>query len=242
MAEPEKPIEIDDQGQTAEHEPPKGGNSLALRFERFKAWYLERKKWTIPASVVVFILLLAAIPFTRYPLAGMVLKHDLNVSVIDATADTPVSGATVSFGSISAQTDGSGKAVLHNVKAGHHKIVFSKKYYKDQSVSLLVPILSQKTTPQVHLVATGRQVKISVTNLINKNPLADVDIKVADITAKTDNTGSAIVVLPAGTTTAKATLSLENYNDAEVTVKVSNGQIQANPFTLTPAGKIYFLS
>lgn len=246
MADTEKPIEIDEQDQPAEPkhqpEPAKAGNAHGSRLQRFKSWYGQRKKWTIPASVLLFLLLLFAIPFTRYTLAGMVLKRDLSVAVIDSTANTPVSGATVSVGSITAQTDGAGKATLHKVKVGNHQVLFSKKYYADNTTSLLVPILSQKSTPQVKLVATGRQVKITVTNLINKNQLAGVDIKVAGTTSKTDGSGSAIVVLPASTTTAQATLSLSGYNDATVTVKVSNDQIENNPFTLTPAGKVYFLS
>ena len=245
MAEEYKPIEVQEPAEAPEgseasgEAPKKAGDS---RIQRFKSWYGERKKWTIPASVLLFILLLAAIPPTRYAIAGMVVKRDLTVNVTDATAGTPVSGATVSFGSASAETDGTGKAVLLAVKAGHHKISFSKKYYQDRSADILVPILSQKSTPQIHMTATGRQVKITALNAINKSVLSDVEIKVADITAKTDKNGTALIVLPAGTTEKEATLSLVGYNDAKVTVKVSNDKIQDNSFNLTPAGKVYFLS
>src|SRR5258706_2045215 len=126
MAEPENPIEIEDSQQELGEAPaeaseaePKSKPAHAGRIERFKSWYGERKKWTIPASVLLFILLLFAIPPTRYALAGTVIKHDLSVKVLDATAGTPVSGASVSLGSQSAETDGTGKAVLHRVKAGH---------------------------------------------------------------------------------------------------------------------------
>lgn len=249
MAEDQTPTEINDSDPeptevpSEEHEAaPKSKPSGTSRLDRFKSWYTQRKKWTIPASVVLFILLLAAIPLTRYTIAGTVIKHDLSVKVLDATAGTPVSGATVSLGSSSAETDGTGKAILHKVKAGRHTVSFSKKYYQNQTAKLLAPILSQKTTPQIQMTATGRQVKISVANLINKKVLSDVDIKVADISAKTDKNGSALIVLPAGTTEKAATLSLDGYNDAKVTVKVSNDKIQENDFNLTPAGKVYFLS
>jgi hypothetical protein len=249
MAEEEKPIEINEPeaelsgapAEPSEH-PPKPEAAQASRIERFKSWYTQRKKWTVPASVLLFILLLAAVPPTRYALAGTVIKHDLSVKVIDATAGTPVSGATVSLGTINAETDGTGKAVLHKVKAGHHALSFTKKYYKDQKASVLAPIFSQKTTPQIQMTATGRQVKINITNAINKKVLSDVGIQVADISAKTDKNGSALIVLPAGTTEKEATLSLDGYNDAKVTVKVSNDKIQDNNFNLTPSGKVYFLS
>jgi hypothetical protein len=212
------------------------------KLDRFKSWYAEHKKWTIPATVLLVILLLAGIPFTRYNLAGLALKRNLTLKVVDSTANTPVSGATVKVGSVSVQTDNSGLATLHNVKVGHHKVVLSKKYYQDKTIDELVPIFSQKNTPSTQLVATGRQVKITVTNLINKKPLADVEIKAAGTTSKTDTTGSAVIVLPAGATDQKAALSADGFNDATVTLKVSNDKIQDNAVNLTPSGKVYFLS
>lgn len=228
--------------QTAPEKPPKTPKQPAGRWQKYKNWYLERKKWTIPLSILLFILILAAVPFTRYQIAGLVVKKDFNVEVLDATAHTPVSGATVSLGSVSAETNGNGKAVLRDVKPGGHKLLLSKKYYQSSNPAVTVPLLSQKTIPALQMTATGRQVKITVDNLISKKPLSGVDIKFADISAKTDLSGNATVVLPAGVSQQTASLSLNGYNDAQVTVKVSNDKIQQNNFTLTPAGKVYFLS
>lgn len=237
--------ETDDELEVVEEpeaQAPAESHDPANRFERLKTWYLDRKKWTIPASVLLLILILAGVPFTRYSLAGLVVKKDFSIKVVDSTANTPVSGATVSLGSVSAETDGTGKAVLHRVKPGPHKLQLSKKYYTAKNPTLNVPLFSQKTVPTIQMTATGRQVKISVVNLITKKPLSDVDIKLADISAKTDKAGNATVVLPAGVSQQDATLSLDNYNDAKVIVRVSNDKIQENDFSLTPAGKVYFLS
>lgn len=223
-------------------QPTPAKNTGESRLARFKTWYGERKKWTIPASVLLLILILAAVPFTRYNLAGLAVKKDFSVKVVDSTAGTPVSGATVSLGGVSAETDSSGKAVLHHVKPGSHPISISKKYYKDVSAPLLVPLLKQKNTPQVNLTATGRQVKVTIKNLINKNVLADVTISAAGVTAKTDKTGSATMVLPVGSQQQQAKLSLDGFNTASVSIKVSNDKIQENDFSLTPAGEVYFLS
>src|SRR6266446_4719422 len=221
---------------------PSNQSGIKAHWQRFKNWYLDHKKWTIPATIVLILLILAAVPFTRYELAGLGLKRDISLKVIDAATATPVSGATVSVGPVSAQTDGSGKATLHHLKVGQYTVLITKKYYKDGKASLINPILSQKNVPSIQLTATGRQVQISVTNLINKNPLGNVDISVGGVTAKTDQSGKATVVLPVGAGQQKANLSLSGYNDADVTVQVSNDKIQNNPFTLTPAGKVYFLS
>lgn len=216
---------------------PIGGS----RLQRFRRWYVEHKKWTIPASVLMLLLILAVVPWSRYQAAGLVVKKDFNIQILDSTSHSPVSEATVKAGSVSAQTDGNGRVKLR-LSAGRHAIVITKKYYKDQRASVLVPILDQKTTPAVDIDATGRQVKIVVKNLISQKTLENVDIKVADIIAKTDKNGEAIVVLPAGALEQKTNLSLKGYNNSEVVVKISIEEVLENNFDLTPTGKVYFLS
>lgn len=212
------------------------------RWHRFTHWYKTNKKKSIPLTIVILIAVLAAIPWTRYRGAAMAVSQDFTIKVMDSTAATPVSGADISVGAQHALTNANGVATLHQIKVGHRTVLITKKYYKDERVSVLVPILKQKTTPTIQFVATGRQAKISVKNVITNAPLADVDIKVADISAKTDKSGSATVVLPVGTTSEKATLSLNGYNDAKVQVKANDKTIAQNDFTMTPVGKVYFLS
>lgn len=210
-------------------------------WQRLRGWYTSHKKLSIPLSVLILFLLLMVLPFTRYSFAGIAVKKNFTLQVIDSTTSVPVSGATVSSGTAIAQTDGNGKTSLR-LSVGKHEVKVAKKYYKDGEISVLVPILKSKSPPEVKLQATGRQVKISVKNSISREALADVDIEVLDISAKTDKEGNALIVLPAGTSNQKASLSLEGYNKAEVSVKISDTKVEENEFTLTPAGKIYFLS
>lgn len=210
-------------------------------WQRLRGWYTSHKKLSIPLSLLILFLLLMVLPFTRYSLAGIAVKKNFTLQVIDSTTSVPVSGATVSSGTAIAQTDGNGKTSLR-LSVGKHEVKVAKKYYKDGEISVLVPILKSKSPPEVKLQATGRQVKISVKNSISKEALADVDIEVLDISAKTDKEGNALVVLPAGTATQKASLSLKGYNDVEVEVKVDDKTVAENDLSLTPAGKIYFLS
>lgn len=212
------------------------------RWHRFVGWYKNHKKKSIPLTILVLLTVLAAIPWTRYQLAGLVLNQNFSLKVVDSVTNSPVSGASVSAGNVSALTDGSGRVTLRKIKVGWRTLSVTKKYYSSSKTQKLVPIFKQKTAPTVQLVATGRQVKISVKNLISHAALSNVDIKIADVSAKTDNTGSAIVVLPAATKSAKAALSLSGYNNSAVTVSVSDQTIQENGFNLTPTGKVYFLS
>ncbi len=178
----------------------------------------------------MLLILLGAIPWSRYALAGLVLKKDISLHVVDSTAGTPVSGADVQIGSVHSLTNANGSVTLHSVKVGSHVAQVTKKYYKNAEVKVLIPILTQKNPANVKMAATGRQVKVTVNNLISHEALSNVNIKVADITAKTDKTGSAIIVLPIGKASEKASLQLDGYNDSSVNINVDDKTIKENKF------------
>jgi hypothetical protein len=191
---------------------------------------------------VVALLILFGLPFTRYHLAGLALKKNYTVQVYDSETHSPVSGASVSVGSLNATTNGAGFALFKHLSVGSHTAIATKKYYKDGQAKILVPILKQKSGGAIFLAATGRQVKVTVTNSINGEKLNGVTINVSDINGKTDASGEATLVVPADTTSAKAIFSADGYNDKTVTLTVSDKEVKNNDVKLTPAGKIYFLS
>jgi hypothetical protein len=211
-------------------------------FVRFKDWYVGNKKLSIPLSVLALLLIILAIPMTRYSIAGLALKQNYVVQVSDSETKSPVSGATVSSGGVSSTTDGSGFAVLKHLSVGKHNVAITKKYYKDGQAKVLVPIFKQKKTGIVLLSATGRQVKVMAINLINGDKINGVTIKVGDTNGKTDNSGEATLVVPANSTSMQATLSADGYNDKTVTLTVNDQEVKNNEVKLTPAGKVYFLS
>lgn len=215
----------------------------ASRWQRFRRWYGSHKKLAIPLTILTCLLLLFAIPFTRYAIAGLFISHDVQVEVLDSNTGKPVSDAQVMAGSgTTGTTSGNGLATLRDVKAGPTTIKVSKKYYKDGQINATIGVMAPKSAIKASLEATGRQVKVKVLNTITQKALPAVEIAVADIKAKTDKSGEAVVVLPVGPKTQPAELKLTGYNDAKVTIKVSDTEIAENNFKLTPTGKIYFLS
>ncbi|MDB5161056.1 MAG: hypothetical protein JWO96_436 [Candidatus Saccharibacteria bacterium] len=252
MDDEQKPDELNLPVQPAPEEqvarPPEESEPVAVLAEKpafYVAawrWYLARKKWTIPASILLAILVLAAIPWSRYHAAALVIKKDLTVEIKDSKTNTPVSGAAVSYAGQTLITNAEGKAVLPKLKAGHHPAVISKKYYKDQPIDIFSPILAPKNPSRVSLIATGRQVPVHVTDYVDDKPLAGATITIADTNAKTDSKGDATVVVPAGLNEQKAVAKLEGYNDGQFTVNADAQQPAATKIKLVPAGKIYFFS
>jgi hypothetical protein len=219
--------------------PPALGDNGQRRGLRH--WITSHRKVSVPLFVVFVLAILAAVPYTRYVLAGMVLNKDFLVQVTDSQTNKPVSSASVTLAGKTVLTNNLGIARLH-VRVGSAKIDISKKYYQSISKNVLVPIGSQKPLEEVSLVATGRQVPIVVTDKISGQPVANATVSARGTEAKTDTTGQVTMVLPADTVTVSATVSGSGYNTATVTIKVTAAVDPANTFQITPSGKLYFVS
>ena len=199
---------------------------------------LVRNKWTW-VSVVVLLVIVFGLPFTRYKVLGLVLKKSITITVIDSKTATPVSNAQLELAGNSVKTDANGTAHL-KASVGQQNLVIKKQYYRDLTSSYFVGF---KTEPsRVKLTATGRLVPITVLNKVTGKPMTGVQVRVLNTTAKTNTKGQAIIALPTKTSTNPGKLSLSGYNSADVTVQVTDKVVKANSFEITPAGHIYFLS
>lgn len=211
----------------------------------FKEWVKSKQgkmALAIIAGVILLVGILFAVPVTRYAIAGTFIRKDVSVSVVDNKTGKPISDAEVSVANASGKTDKDGKITLGQIPVGQYQLNVKKKHFKDLAVSVTVPILSAVNTGEVKLEATGRQVPITVTNKIGGQALGKVTITADDTTAITDDKGEAILVLPANATSVKATLKADGYNDQQVDVTVTEQADDKNKFSVTPSGKLYFLS
>lgn len=212
---------------------------------RLSAWwhiFLVRRKLSIPIITITTLLLLAAIPWSRYPLFGLFLKQEYAIQVTDSHTGKPVSNAAVSLGSATGNTDANGEVTLKS-NVGSQTLKVEKKYYEFASQRVTVPLTRKKGVFKiVAVVATGRQVPVSVRNNISGQALANITIKAADTEVITDEKGQATIVLPATGDNFDAELSGAGVNTVSVKIKVGETLLSENEFSVTPSGKIYFLS
>jgi hypothetical protein len=214
---------------------------LKSKLENYASAYWAKKKLTLPATLLVLILIVLAVPVTRYWSLGFFIKSPVSISVTDSKTNQPVSSAQVSISGKVFKSDANGK-VSGKIKLGRDTVSVAKQYYTSSSKSVTVTFSKSHNTFKISLLATGRQVPVVITNKVTGKPLANAVIKVAKTEAKTDKTGKAIIVLPTTLATQKASVSFSGYNDNNVVVQVTDKVVAANSFTLTPAGKLYFLS
>lgn len=200
---------------------------------------LFKNKWLwISFSVVIIAVL--ALPVTRYAVLGLVIKHDVVFTVTDSKTNAPVSNALITLRGKATKTDAYGKATI-KAPYGKANLSVAKQYFETHSLNLLIGFKSHQTS-KIPLVATGRQVPISVVDLVTGKPLADAQITILDTTAKTDQKGQTSIVLPTATSSVAATVTLNGYNTASTSVQVTDLAVAANTISLTPTGRLYLLS
>jgi hypothetical protein len=204
--------------------------------DKLRDFFKSRKVWYVVAALVVLIL---ALPMTRYKVLGLAIKKSVTVTVLDSSTATPVSNADVDLGGTTVKTDANGKAKVR-AGVGKHTLSITKKYYQDLKTPYFVGF--KASSKAVKLIATGRLVPVTVTNKVTGQPVAGAQIKVSGTTAKTDAKGQATIALPTKNSTEKASLSLKGYNDSDIVITVTDKKDKANSFELTPAGQVYFLS
>jgi hypothetical protein len=201
---------------------------------------LFKNKWTWVA-VAVLIIIIFALPVTRYKILGLLIKKPITITVLDSRTATPVSSAEVQLGGDSAKTDAGGRVKI-DASLGKHSLRISKQYYQILSVTYFVGFKAPGQPVSEKLTATGRLVPITVLNNITGKPLSGADVKLKGTTAKTNSKGQADVALPTTASSYGANLTLTGYNSADITVTVTDQVVKANTFQLTPAGHVYFLS
>lgn len=207
--------------------------------------FLKTKKGKITAiilSIVLIIAVLLAIPATRYAILGTFIHKDVSLTVLDSVSKKPVSGATVTLGVYSATSNADGVAKVESVPVGDYTLEVQKKYYEASSQGYTVPVLSSPQDVQPTIKATGRTVTITVTNKITGGSVSDANVTVSGASVTTDGEGIAEIILPVQQAPQKGTVKAKNYNDADFELTVTNSDDQKQKVSVTPSGKIYFLS
>lgn len=205
------------------------------------------KKLAIPLAIVLVLVVIVAVPFSRYPVLGLVVKKNAIVLVQDASTKAPISDVVVTIGGKTSKTNGLGKAEIKSLPIGKHNVKLSKKYYKDSEATIGVGLFNKFgfNAPQsfdTTMVATGRQVAVQVVNKISGKGIVGATINAGDVEAKSGTEGKTIIVVPAGTTKQKVIVTLDGFNKAETEIEVKENEIKQNKVEITPTGKVYFLS
>jgi hypothetical protein len=252
-AKPETEAETEAKTREAATEPtkpdsPPPQSSSPKHTKRFVSKlksFASTKKGRVVLAVLLAALVTAALmafPTTRYAILGTVIKKDVTLVVLDSKTNMPISEAEVLFADQTATSNSDGRVQFTQVPVGEYEATVNKTYYESISQPITVSILSAQQEFESRIEATGRQVSVKVVNKISGKPLQGATVSVLSTTATTNNDGEAVIVLPASKTSEKGTVKLQDHNDQNIKVIITEADDKRNSFGLTPSGKIFFLS
>lgn len=217
-------------------EQPQVKQSKLKRF--FKA-YWRKKRWTLPVTELLIIVVLLAVPITRFLLVGWFWREDVTITVYDSQNHSRVTQATVKIDGKIIQTDKNGQAKLDGIHIGTRQVTIEKKYYKSATNHITIDVFDRGKNYDASLQATGRLGKVTVTNRISGIAVEGALINAGDNNqARTDEAGVANVIMPADKPKLTITITANNYTKTQ-SVVTQNKEMQLQ---LTPTGKMFFLS
>jgi len=212
------------------------------RGTRFRA-FLKTKNGRALAVlfvVVAVLVVLFAVPFTRYAMLSPFVKKEVAFTIIDAETKRPVTDATVQLGALSVQTDKDGLARFAAAPVGEPSLTVTKQYYEGYDNSYTVPVVFNPEVRTVELKATGRQVSVLINHKVTNKPVANITISSEGTKAISDSDGIATIILPPAKDTWLAEVSGDGFNTAPLELKYNPGETATT--SVTPKGSILYLS
>jgi len=186
-------LEAEDEARdtTAEAKPPKRG---------FKEWFKDiwakpAGRWGIIGGASLFIIILFAIPQSRYfVLNNLSIRSSVGITIIDSSTQLPLKDVTVSVAGNTAQTDNDGNARLYHVRLGATTLQVSKRAFTgiDQKVTVG---WGSNPLSQLSLNPSGSQYTFTVTDYLSGKPVERVQAVSGEGNAASDDTGKIVLTL-----------------------------------------------
>ncbi|HEX4662467.1 MAG TPA: hypothetical protein VH144_02540, partial [Candidatus Saccharimonadales bacterium] len=245
MDEPDtEPASTDknDEPETPVEKEPTDATKPAATPNKFKQWIHSHKKLSmLYAAIIVLVIaaVIVALTDARFAVMNLFLKASANVTVVDEKTHQPIPNAKVTIDNVSAQTDKKGVAMLAKIQFGPQTAKIEKDAYASLQTTIRIESSPQKASVNLH--PTGTPLTFTVTNKISAVAIKGVKVTFNSSDALTNDKGVATLnVPPQSVAEVEVTLSADGYNTTTQKVKID--QATKNTASLTPSGKLYFLS
>lgn len=208
---------------------------------RVKAALGRHKKHVLLGGMGAVVLAAATLTLTdaKYAAMNLVAKADVAVVVVDSVTKQPVPEAVVSIGPKWVATDNKGIARLSDVPYGGVSVEVVKFAYGTMTHRAKITADGQVVT--VGLTPTGTPVRFKVTNSLTGLPLEGAKVSFGSADALSDKDGGvSLSIPPQRTDTIEVSVSRETMQTIVTTVRLNARETTA--VSLTPGGKVYFLS
>lgn len=204
-------------------------------------WGNPIARWATFCVVLVGLVALAVVPYTRYFLLNAAgARSGASVIVVDATSEQPLPRVQVTLGETTQETNDAGKVTFTNVRLGDQKLTIERVAFAPVEKTVTIGWGSNPLGEQP-LKATGAQYTVVVTDFVSGRPVTNAKATSGDAAAQADKTGKIIVTLDnpkEGTVTLHVVAA--GYQPKDVTV--STDTKTAQKAALLPAKNVVYVS
>jgi hypothetical protein len=219
---------LEDSPKSEIQQPEKPKKTKFKKLLKSKIFYL----------ILLILLGIFSVPYTRYKILGYVITKNVSLSITDSITKDQVSNVSVFVNGRKYSTSSAG-TVSFNLGVGPHQIQVSKAYYKSYEDKLFVGFFSN-TKQNIKLLPTGRQLTIKLLNIITNQPISGGSISYQGVFSKSNLLGVANLVIPDKENTDNIIVNARGYNQTNLAVKTDNKNLNET-LNLVPSGTIYYL-
>lgn len=205
-------------------------------------WWGDPKRRSLTlAGVGIGLLILFAIPFTRYGILNTIgIRASATVTVVDAETKLPLKNVKVTIDGNEALTDISGNAQLTKVKLGSRGVTITKLAYADLATKVTIGFGGNDIS-DFSIQATGARYNFTVSDWLSKLPLQNAEATFGENNAVSDSSGLIILTVPpTEDDRIEITIGAEGYSAK--TVEINPQSAQNEDVDLFVSTKHFFVS
>lgn len=219
--------------------------------EKFKdavsSWWNNKKlRYGTFAGLIIVIVLISAIPTTRYFVLNTVgIRSSASIVVYDDQTNNPLKNVQVSIAGQSSVTDIEGKARLTNVKLGRNELKIQKRAYAE-TVKIVTIGWGSNPLGNANIKAVGAQYSFIVSDWLSGKPVYRVEASSGNFDATSDEKGALTLVVDASSDeNLEVVFKAAGYRDEKIKVDNTKKDGQAvklvsrrsHPFISKRSGK-----
>lgn len=229
--------EVDKQSTQAKKDAKKTAKKLLSPEE--KAALLKKRLLIGVGALSVLLLMLLAIPFTRWPILNTIGFRGTLELVVQDPAERPVFSAAIKLDTgEAAVSDKFGRAKFQGVRLGKRSLLIQKNGYGDKTTTLTTGFGTSKKIEQLKII--GIKLDVDVKDWLSGQPVGGATITYGKSSATTDESGRAsLVIPPTDQKNVEISISAPGYLTKLVETETT---VLSREVALVSAQKDYFIS
>lgn len=234
-------LKAEDEKLAAAFTPLKPGLKQKIRDFLVAWWRNGIARWGTIVALLLVIVALATIPFTRYFILNTAgVRASASLSVLDDTTQLPLKNVQVKVAGQTATSDDQGNVTLAHLKLGANNLEIQKLAFAPLTKKIVIG-WGSNPLGAMKLTSIGTKYVFNVTDFLSGKPIANVQATSGEANALSDKTGQIILsISKTNEQTVPVTIQADSYRDEHVTLPVTPGA--PTTVKLVPARKQVFVS